>query len=158
MKTIVCFLVVIAAIFSCAEKKKKSVVSTDVDMVSRTLSLPFVPISSICSVESLQIPSRFPGPEDFVIYAVVTFNAEDFEALKLKVRASEEIQENIYLPKGFIREWFPSSVRKKIHFDGELNTIIGGAYTAKLFYREPYLSGYCFFTDQREVFICLYTQ
>jgi hypothetical protein len=134
-------------------------VSTDVDALSKIITLPVRPVSAVWRRQIRgTADSRVPGPTDWYLEALLTFEPDDAESLAEEAKKSEKLRD-IDSIEGI--DWLPEEARQ--NFEAVPNTpkykVKGEAYPADAFAKTPLLSGYFVrLGDSPQFFLKLYTQ
>ena len=137
-------------VFSCSDKESE--VSTDVNELSEFINLPAKPLSVKWAYR--RSGDGLLGPSDYAITAVIKLNEADFKGLRTKYKLGAAHYAN--RTKDFVKDWFPPSVKNCIKDNGSLVSVVVWE-NPKEFEKSPLVNGYCFFTNNNEVFVCMFT-
>lgn len=137
-------------VLSCSDRESE--VSTDVNELREFINLPAKPLS----VKWTQWSSGagLLGPSDYAITAVIKLNEADFKALKKKYKLETAHYEDSN--KDLVKDWFPQSVKNCVKDNGSFVSVVVWE-TPKEFEKSPLVNGYCFFTNNNEVFVYMFT-
>ncbi|MFP9113535.1 hypothetical protein ACLI1A_06315 [Flavobacterium sp. RHBU_3] len=139
---------------SCSDKQPE--VRTDAVVLGRLINLPVKPVSVLwVSQKVVENPRVDLGPTDYYINAVIKLDDADFE--KVKQQCSTEPYSETQLDKSFMKPWFPQSVKDCFKDKGDYLRVPITWADPKIFIKSPLLQGFCFFTNNNEVFVHLYT-
>lgn len=159
MKTIFFYLVFILffCFFACG--KKEIIIYNDITLLKNTINLTEInPISVKWTMTELgNNRSLTPSPKDFNLIAILTLSESEWLNLKEKYSKDKEINNKIYLKNDFIKSWFNTPVKQSFYLEEEYYRISCTSYSAKTFLKSPFVDGLCFFANENQVFIMLYT-
>jgi len=134
-------------------------VSTDVEALSRLITLPAPPVSAVWRRQVRGTPnSRVPGPTDWYLEALLTFDQDDAEKIAKEAKKLEKLRD-IDSIEGV--DWLPAETRQNL--EAVPNTpkykVKGEAYPADAFAKTPLLNGYLVrLGESPQFFLKLYTQ
>jgi hypothetical protein len=135
-------------------------VSTDVEALSKIITLPARPVSVIWrrQIRGSASDSGLPGPTDWYLEALLTFEPEDADHLTKEAKKSEKVRD-IDSVEGV--DWLPVEARQ--NFEPGPNRskykVKGDAYPAGAFAKTPLLNGYFIrLGESPQFFLKLYTQ
>ena len=134
-------------------------VSTDVEALSKLINLPVRPVSAVWRRQVRGTAnSRVPGPTDWYLEALLTFDQDDAEKLAQEAKKSEKLRDIGSIDD---LDWLPSEARQ--NFEAEPNSskyrVKGEAYPADAFAKTPLLNGYLIrLGESPQFFLNLYTQ
>ena len=135
-----------------------SEVQSDVSRLGELIQLPYAPSSARWLVVQKGEEDSGLGPTDWVLMAVLTFNAQDTATLRQETAALEPLG-SLKVEPGFLREWFPSDVTAAFVAEAgsELLTLALPRFEARIFAKAPLLSGYFLVTNEGTVFLYMFT-
>jgi len=134
-------------------------VSMDVEALSKLIKLPVRPVSVVWRRQVRgSANSRVPGPTDWHLEALLTFDTDDAEQVTDEAKKSEKPRD-IGSIEGI--DWLPSDAKQ--NFEADPNTskykVKGEAYAADAFAKPPLSQGYLIrLGDSPQFFLKLYTQ
>ena len=134
-------------------------VSTDVEALSRLITLPARPVSAVWRRQIRgTADSRVPGPTDWYLEALLTFDQVDADHLTDEAKKSEKLRD-IDSIEGV--DWLPTEARQ--NFEAVPNSskykVKGDAYPADAFAKPPLSQGYLIrLGESPQFFLKLYTQ
>ncbi len=134
-------------------------VSTDVEALSKLITLPARPLSAVWRRQVRGTAnSRIPGPTDWQLEALLTFDQDDAEQLMEEAKKSDKPRDI-----GSIEtvDWLPSEARQ--YFESVPNSskykVKDEAYAADAFAKPPLSQGYLVrLGPSPQFFLKLYTQ
>jgi len=134
-------------------------VSTDVEALNKLITLPVRPVSVVWRRQIRGAAnSRVPGPTDWYLEALLTFDPDDVKRVADEAKTAEKPRD-IGSIDGI--DWLPSEVRQ--NFDAEPNSakykVKGEVYAASAFAKPPLSQGYLVrLGETSQFFLKLYTQ
>lgn len=134
-------------------------VSTDVEALSKIITLPARPVSAVWRRQVRgTADSRIPGPTDWYLEALLTFDQDDAERVTDEAKKSEKPRDI-----GSIEsiDWLPSEARENFEADPNSSKykVKGEAHSAAAFAKPPLSQGYLIrLGDSPQFFLKLYTQ
>ena len=134
-------------------------VSSDVEALGKLITLPVRPVSAVWRRQVRGTPnSGIPGPTDWQLEALLTFDEDDAAHLTEEAKKSEKPRD-IGSIEGI--DWLPDEVRQS--FEAAPNSskyrVKGDAYAAGAFAKPPLSQGYLIRLGERpQFFLKLYTQ
>lgn len=140
------------------EKAGQTAVRTDITGLQKNISLKYLPQSVQWVKKRIGQENNnndlVIGPTDYVIMAVLVFNDPVFKELQVEMN---EYPFDIVLDSNFIEEWFSASIKESFVMDGEYLSVNKKVFSANIFYASPFVNGYCFLTEDKQIFVCMWT-
>jgi len=153
MKPIRIFLLLLLTLFISCNGKNEPTLNTGVNALSKNINLAVKPVAARWTFSST---AGGLGPTDYTIVAVLKYNHADWLSLYNKHKALEPADAN-YSSKEILRNWYPDSVKACFKDNGGYLYISRKAYTVDAFAKNSFIHGFCFLTDNDEVFLYTYT-
>lgn len=143
----------ISTFLSC---DKESEYSTNTHELSQIITLESKPISVKYAI--VEVDNGFMGPNDYNLISVLTYDDETFRIVKSRVISTSNSLEPKYLNKTAMQNWLPDTIKMNfVKKNSKYLSLKNKSFDAKIFARSPYMSGFCFFTDDNEVYLYLHT-
>lgn len=149
--TIILFFV-IGILVSC--KKDIEAPSNDTGALREFMTIPFNPVATTWSFDKSNDRVIAMGPTDYDITAVFTLSPADFDSVKNVFSHKQATSQLLTLASA--EGWFPESVMKHFKNKGD-HYEVTGLYEPDLFFKSPFLNGYCLFTDDNKILVHLFT-
>ncbi|UUC46703.1 hypothetical protein [Flavobacterium cerinum] len=151
---IVVFSVLVIICFSCNLKEKDY--NENINELNEYINNIEKPRNVKFKIYELNSNVSRIGPSDNCLVAILTYSKDDFLRIKNEI-VKEEPVDIKFIKKDDKLAWFPKSVTDEFVLKGDLYySIKAKSYKANCFYKDPYIHGFCFFTDQNEIFLSLY--
>ena len=115
-----------------------STAKNDLETLHRFMALPAEPAAVQWETGPLVAPKSGPGPDDWGIVAVLTFQADQRE--KILADSPAQAGRQAELPSALAFSWLPEGTAGKR--GGAYVPVAGTPYEPKLFVKEPLLSGF----------------
>lgn len=151
-------LILILIITACQTQQKENKVQMNLSDLNELINLPIEPDSvQWIRVTQGEATEESMGPTDY--YLISVFHCNEKQKLKLKnqINESEDISEQLYLEKNFIKDWFPESVKNYFYLENDYLRIKSRVFEAKKFMKPPLNNGFFFMTDDNKVLLYMYT-
>ena len=150
--------ILILIITACQTQQKENKVQMNLSDLNELINLPIEPDSvQWVRVNQGMVTKESIGPTDY--YLISVFHCSEKQTLNLKKQINEiqDISEQLYLEKNFIKDWFPESVKNNFFLENDYLRIESRAFEAKKFIKPPLNNGFFFITDDNKVFLYMYT-
>lgn len=147
------FIICISILNSCNHENIK--VNTELKSLKENININFNPIS-VKWVYSDIGNERFIGPIDHEIMVVLKLTNSDRKKIYKECVNNGSINVD-FLSPNFLKNWFPKSLKNCFNNNGSAISINKKVFSISSFQKSPFLNGFCFFTDNNELFIYLYT-
>ena len=145
---------IIILIFSCCSREK-NYVSDDLKTLNKLITLPGKPISAKFKTEQLGDESFIElGPKDYNLAAIIVYPKNQFDSLKTVIEAQSESQSKTY-KSDEINTLFKDTIKRRFNFNDAIFTV-ERTYEPKLFFKNSYRHGECFFGNENEIYLNLY--
>lgn len=135
-------------------------VSADVETLGKYINLPSRPIKVFWQTVDITKPSSVPGPTDWSLIAVLTFNEQDLDSI-LRGSVRSQQMNRPYIQEKFVLAWFPLELKKSLASSETPGfwRINQDGYEPDLFEKAPLLHGYFVRVGKTsDVFLYLHTQ
>lgn len=134
-------------------------VSTDIQKLAKLINLPNKPVKVMWQTKQIGMPSMAPGPDDYALVAVITFEKQTVENLIKKTPNNQKINE-VKIRKKFVSNWFPQALKDSLKPSDTADyvEINQTAYEAHAFSKSSFSDGYFFRIGKTsDVFLYLQT-
>ncbi|MCC3492738.1 MAG: hypothetical protein JGK03_26715 [Microcoleus sp. PH2017_25_DOB_D_A] len=135
-------------------------VSHDVEKLGQHINLPAVPIKVTWQTIDITKPSIVPGPSDWSLFAVVTFNEQEIDGIISKSVRSQQMNRP-YLQNKFVLDWFSTELKNNLtpsETRGFMRINLNG-YEPDIFEKSPLQHGYFVRIGKTsDIFLYLHTQ
>ncbi|MDV6168672.1 hypothetical protein R1T16_09570 [Flavobacterium sp. DG1-102-2] len=151
VKIVAAFLIVIC--IGCNSKEEPTI-NTDVDKLAKSINLAVKPVAArwVFTTEG----DGMLGPSDYKILAVLKYNHTDWLSLYKEHKMLKPIEDEC-LSKEIMKDWYTESVKACFKNNGKYLSVTKDVYNVDAFAKNSFIHGYCFFTDNDEVFLYTYT-
>jgi len=130
-------------------------VSKDIDTLSEDINLKVKPLSVKWTF--FKIGNGILGPSDYTITAIMKYSHSDWLKLYKKHQKSKEAETGYLSKEEFLKDWYPKSVKDCFIDTGKFLKVSKTLYNVETFSKFSFIHGFCFFTDNDEVFLYTYT-